>query len=134
MIKEAYCSYEVAKLLKEKGFDGGGGDCECHMFYCEYTEERIMPICEIALVPDNEEVFFVPTHQMAMKWLREEKNISIILDDSETPLSYRYVIRRYGINNKYSKVVVFEVKSDTLYIKYEEAVETALKYSLENLI
>lgn len=72
MIKETYCSYEVSKLLKKNGFDGNGEDSECHMFYCEYTEERIMPICEIGLVPDNEEVFFAPTHQMAIAWLREK--------------------------------------------------------------
>ena len=33
MIKEAYCSYEVSKLLKEKGFEG-----ECIAYYSKYKD------------------------------------------------------------------------------------------------
>lgn len=132
MLTEDYCSYEIAKLLKEKGFDGDGGDCECHMFYCDYTEERIMPICEIGLIPDNEEAFFAPTYQMAMKWLREVHNIFILIE----PHSYNY------IKEKNSSYVFSFWQGDNYcenpllkeYYSYEDAVEAALKYSLENLI
>ena len=49
MITEDYVSYEVAKLLKEKGFDG-----QTHGNMSE-----IPCVCYI-------------THQIAMKWLREK--------------------------------------------------------------
>ena len=73
MINEDFCSYEVAKLLKEKGFDE-----DCYTFYeCDdkelYREERI-PCCN-----SRSDDYAAPTHQMAMKWLREiELSISII--------------------------------------------------------
>ena len=133
MIKETYCSYEVSKLLKKKGFDGDGGDCECHMFYCEYTEERIMPICEIGLVPDNEEVFFAPTHQMAMTWLREKgillwvyPAICLNAEDNRTfhwmwdGKKQRHDARHFGDQRSYNT--------------YEKAEEAALKYTLSNII
>lgn len=125
-MKEDYVSYEVAKLLKEKGFDGDGGDCECHMFYCEYTEERIMPICEIGLVSDYEEVFFAPTNQMAMKWLRKIYGIDIVIEVSDPSAKDR---KYYCVIWKNYDSYILD-----LFDSYEEAVEAALKYSLENLI
>ena len=126
MITEDYCSYEVAKLLKEKGFD-------------EPTWTRY---------EDNDEVIFgdkynwnnspmgqisAPTHQMAMKWLREVHNIGIF-PSTYTHISDRKVIHSYGtaiINLKtYELMTDSYLSNDT----YEEAVETALKYCLENLI
>lgn len=130
MITEDYVSFEVAKLLKEKGFDGDSGDCECHMFYCEYTEERIMPICEIGFIPDNETVFFAPTHQMAMKWLREVHGLHIWVDcsrlDCDEKQPYLWNIVEIKIDGNYW--------GGTYHKTNEEAVEAALKYLLENLI
>ena len=50
-ITEDYVSFEVAKLLKEKGFDE-----ECQQYYGDYK-------------------YPCPTLQMAMKWLRKTHNI-----------------------------------------------------------
>ena len=126
MITEDYCSYEVSKLLKEKGFDGDGSDAECHMFYSNYTEENIMPIMEIGLVP-YDEACFAPTHQMAMKWLR--KNNIIVIPQPE-----------YFSCDKCESWVI-DIWADDNYERlpgnfptYEQAVDAALKYSLENLI
>ena len=132
MVTEDYVSYEVAKLLKDKGFDGDGGDCECHMFYCDYTEERIMPICEIGLIPDNEEVFFAPTHQMAMKWLREEKYVLIFIvpaKDENGNLTYCADVWTWNDDEG-----IYEPTWADANNIYEKAVEAALKYVLENLI
>lgn len=132
MIKEAYCSDEVAKLLKEKGFDGDGGDCECHMFYHEMTD-RIMPIMEIGLIPDYDDVYFAPTHQMAMKWLREKYNIHIsIQPDFPSDKDYK-MCWCWSANILHENCI--SLKGHQCYIEtYEEAVETAIKYCLENLI
>ena len=59
MIKEAYCSFEVAKLLKDKGFD-----------------EPCTELNKLCL-RDGEKPVLKVTHQKAMKWLRQEKNIII---------------------------------------------------------
>lgn len=68
MIKEAYCSFEVAKLLKEKGFTE-----ECEYFYDWYKESESYHICSKGGTCNNEKYpdeYSMPTHQMAMAWLR----------------------------------------------------------------
>ena len=133
MTREDYCSYEVAKLLKEKGFDGDGGDAECHMFYSNYTEEEIMPIMEIGLVP-YDEACFAPTHQMAMKWLREKYDLHIIVypykADYKENVSTKWCCVVY---KTYNQLGCEKYTNETLN-SYEEAVEAALRYSLEILI
>ena len=111
MIQEDYCSFEVAKLLKEKGFDYKGFD------YIDFEGEVIRQ--------DR------PTHQMAMKWLREIHKLHItILWDCGACIgknSFCYHIDRIdNYEDKGYNKIGFDSN--------EEAVEAALKYSLENLI
>lgn len=127
-ITEYYCSFEIAKILKEKGFDE-----PCFALY--NPEGELIP-CGIRLsntqverVPGS---YSTPTHQMAMKWLREVHNISIVIE----PHMYDY------INEKNSSYVTSLWQGDNYYENiiskdypaYEEAVEATLKYALENLI
>ena len=130
MIKEDYVSFEVAKLLKEKGFDDpDGGDCECHMFYSSYSK-MIMSITEIGLVSDFDEVYYAPTHQMAMKWLRDVHKLSIepfYMFPAIWEIDIKYIDKKTDLSE-------FEDIRDKSYNSYEEAVEVALKYALENLI
>ena len=110
MITEDYCSYEIAKLLKKKGFDE-----RVSSFYPPGDIQR-------------------PTLQMAMKWIREMYDIYI--DISIYVITKNIV--KYNINVYYKKK-----ENDSMYLgihltkecsKYEEAVEAAIKYCLENLI
>ncbi len=115
MITEDYCSYEVAKLLEEKGFDEKTlsyyyeNNVLCHGDWFEWNRS---PLGHIA----------APTHQMAMKWLRKEKNLFIH-------------VWYDGID--FNAECVVNIKNFTYignYSTYEEATEAALKYTLENLI
>ena len=134
-ITEDYVSFETAKLLKEKGFDW---NCESKRFYPEpyYDQES----------PDG---VYSPTFQMAMKWLREVHNIDIVIDAAVGMLGvkvYVPLISRYkplkdapskvhqikrGIYYKDDKGVIPALQH---FDSYEEAVEAAIKYCLENLI
>ena len=132
-ITEDYVSFDIAKLLKEKGFDE---PCEC--FYD--TENNDPSIVNGWMVISNSELekrefvcYSAPTLQMAMKWLRDIHNysISICLDSYVEPYDNEYyiLIRR--------KKDLFEEISpcEQVYFKtYEEAAEAAIKYCLENLI
>lgn len=118
MITEDYVSFEVAKLLKEKGFDE-----PCLMCY---TYDKKLGNYGQYNSYKNSEVFSLtaPTLQMAMRWLREVHNIDI----SVTP------DRKAGYS-----VLIFKDKRlpfDTLdsYSIYEKACEAAIKYCLENSI
>lgn len=110
MITEDYCSFEVAKLLKEKGFDE--------------TCKELNKLC----LRDGEKPVLKVTHQKAMKWLREEKNI--IVNVWYNGVDYA---TEYFEPNTQTEVGKFVFIGDGYYA-YENAVEAALKYCLKNLI
>ena len=131
MIKETYCSFEVSKLLKEKGFDA-----QCRAAYTDYgqlfTTQIQQYITNIICSKGNLWKCIAPTHQMAMKWLIEEKNIFIVIE----PHAYDYINEK---NKSYDCSVwvgdrYYEYIESKDYPSYEDAVEAALKYCLENLI
>ena len=128
MIKEAYVSFEVAKLLKEKGFDE-----ECYQIYDDEGYLSFNHVGYINSEKPNEDFYaLAPTHQMAMAWLREEKNIFIVIE----PHAYDYINEK---NKSYTCSLwvgdnYYEYIESRDYPSYEEAVEVALKYVLEKLI
>ena len=124
MIEETYCSYEISTLLKEKGFDIG-----CYGRYSIRSKEFHFDATRKC---ENHGLFVIaaPTHQMALKWLRE-KGIYITIVYGDYP-SLNKVFWTPQINS----LKEFDLPDDFYedYDKYEDAVEAALKYALENLI
>lgn len=119
MTQEQYVSFETAKLLKEKLL-------ECHAFYV--GDSKIFYYQHYHDF-DRKDIIEAPTQQMAMRWLREH-NIDIIpfheIFDGDV-----YWCR---IEKKYGNLLHTELQQDPVYKTYEEAVEEAIKYSLENLV
>ena len=130
MITEDFCSFEVAKLLKEKGFD------ELCIF--KYNSEGVRMKAGVAIDEwqnselDDDECSCV-SHQMAMKWLREVHKLAFIISpqwaegDMRNPCRWYWEIR--GLED-----IDLDVYSNPLCNTYEEAVEAACIYSLKNLI
>ncbi len=119
MIKEAYCSYEVCKLLKEKGFYG-----QCHNF----AEIEDMSNGE-KWNKKSQKTLSIPTQQMAMRWLREVHKLSATIgfgNGLRSTCFYMSIVKMEPGAKHLSATMRFET--------YEEAVEAALKYCLENLI
>ena len=118
MVTEDYVSYEIAKLLKEKGFEG-----VCNFQYSISSKTLGL------IIPSewyNENYFIpAPTLQMAMKWLRG-KGIYIQIRRSLNTYLYGAIIMKDGTK-------IYATIPSTL-VTYEELVEAALKYVLENLI
>lgn len=121
MIAENHVSFETAKLLKEKGFDE-----ECSSWYSTKGNQYYDIDSYEADLDGITKLCSCPTHQMAMAWLRE-KGVHIEIH-----------YNRYGENYKYKLIYKPELLDDVnslgYYFSYEEAVEAALKYALENLI
>jgi len=135
-IKEDYCSYEVAKLLKEKGFNEF-----CYTYYDGidnsinrfdkglHFKNTSYPWGVPYDVSKAKKYIITPTHQMAMKWLRKIHNISI----------EPFVDFGSGDEHWWTADVAY-IKKDGLidelcgYNSYEEAAEAGIKYCLENLI
>lgn len=128
MLTEDYCSKKVSKLLKEAGFD----------IPCRYAWHDGITIPDFHRHLRNfnggdykdlrTKWYSAPTHQMAMKWLREKDvfigiDVNIVVDNTE------YLYHIY-INTEKRYVDRYISGYDT----HEQAVEAALKYSLENLI
>ena len=145
MIEERYCSYEVARLLKEKGFNE-----ECHHIYIESRQIYVGIILEWTNtiygedamsnneIPDvDTDIITAPTHQMACDWLME-KDIYI------SP-KYSWFRSRKGAPHYEWKPVVLRLSTGNIiypqlldmceyYKTYGEAVDAAIKYSLGNLV
>lgn len=150
MIKEAHCSYEVSKLLKEKGFQAptsfvwyestpksiskeNSYRVSMDLFYISETAET--PITyNNGEIPEyiDRNVYSAPTHQMAMAWLREKGvYINIFVDDdSEDPWTYNIFARKDG-----KMTCAYHHHGRYFPLGgYDTALEEALKYCLENLI
>jgi hypothetical protein len=143
-ITEDYVSFEIAKLLKEKGFPQEY-DIYRSMVYNEedyedeYEIQRMITITKLVKagtlssypigVPEPK--CYCPTHQMAMQWLRDEHDILItVLPDKihdtialfwnvyiVTEKEYKWIFAGGGVN-----------------MTYEELIEEALLYALKTLI
>ena len=136
MITEDYVSFEIAKLLKEKGFDE-----LCPTFY-ETDEPNNGPKYSKKLGwflhnsydysdRHGKMIISTPTLQMAMKWLREVHHLVV------EPYYY-FALGEWCVDIKHlekrTELEEFENIREKSYNTYEEACETAIKYCLENLI
>ena len=137
MITEDYVSFETAKLLKEKGFNE-----ICEMFYCKPHEGymRNRKRNEWWNSDLREDMTCTcPTLQMAMKWLREEHNKTIIIGirvtDPITGIIDCYYNGIYYVPKNNGGALCFTSPTpENGYLTYEEACEAGIKYALENFI
>ena len=133
MITEDYVSFEIAKLLKEKGFDE-----YCYRYYhtSKYVSYSDTKQRNLELFPDS---YSAPTLQIAMKWLREKYNYHIIATPEYSDVEYmpgqwqeeflgwKYTIIPFNGNKSIMHPSVYSITIESAY-------EAAIKYCLENLI
>lgn len=133
MITEDYVSFETAKLLKEKGFEGCSiittYDKDAANAYIKVLQEKHLPYSSDD--PKLKEFYYtMPTLQMACKWLRKNHQIFIRPNTSFLyPIKWYSEIFCYGDNLKTQQ----DIKTE-YYDSPEESYEAAIKYCLENLI
>lgn len=151
MTHEDYVSFETAKLLKEKGFDGS-----CHRYYrCDKEDidgngkmfmfaSDLNGFCCVTnsllnnYGDEHEETVLAPTFQMAMKWLRE-KGFHIFVpneidyDEDERGNRWYHQPAYYPEIRRVSDGKIM-YDDGSLYATPEQACEVAIKYCLENLI
>ena len=134
MIKEEYVSFEVARLLNDKGFN--------EPTIGTYNIESKNPILVERPIRaiHCEAIISAPTQAMAMMWLREVHNLhvdsSIYIDtDGDIEHEYTYTYWDWLIFNSESGRRIAEPQIGCgRYDSYEQACEAAIKYCLENLI
>ena len=134
MIKERYVSLEVARLLKDKGFDE-----ECTKLY-NINNGLVFEVDEIhnSELSEFSDLITRPTQAMACDWVEETFNIAIVLD--LTILGYEPVflnghkdpnIASSNVNQKDDSPV--GDNSDGSWSSKELAYNESLKYVLTNL-
>lgn len=141
MITEDYVSFDIAKLLQEKGFDEycrfvynagvlrsvASLDCHWNEGYGELIEEK-----QNSDFGKYDNAISAPTPQMAMKWLREVHRCVICI----TPLTFYdgEIVSKWGYCIWADDNTEVDEESSPRLESYEEACEAAIKYCLENLI
>jgi len=130
MSKEQYVSFEIAKLLKEKGFNG-----YCHVVHINnhnsligkvISNSELITTHEYKFCKDQENCITIPTQQMACRWLREVHNIHIgVFIDIDKYVAFLDEIPATGHTST-------PIEGD--FTTYEDAIESALEYVLKNLI
>lgn len=128
MIRERYCSFEVSKLLREKGFD--------EPIYEFYDTSGFV------LYARNKEGFrlselggvYYPhiTHQMARDWLREVHKLHIVIYANAS--GYKFIISKPGGDGTDLVTDVEGPNDGDAWDDYPECVESAIEYCLTELI
>lgn len=139
MIKEEYISFEVAKLLKDKGFD-----VKCRYYYIQtkemfeidtkyHTALTTQELLDLQIIGEKEDRYVAPTQAIAMRWLREVHNLSV--EVYRTACGYIGCITAIpsGTDIKFLETDGDDLASGA-YTKWEYACEAAIKYCLEHLI
>lgn len=154
MIKEAYVSFEIAKLLKKAGFD-----VPIRTLYDEHGDFLIYS----SNISNSEnfcglEYYSAPTHQMTILWLLEEKLIWIegalhatvptftyyitVLEPEDNNSIFPYRIKefiRYSDTVPEKEKYIGTLDSEYNERKYmfaslEDAINSAILHALQNLI
>lgn len=149
-ITEDYVSFEVAKLLKEKGFEQAC-DYATSWYAAQYYKnsaqgewfegehEIIKDLddkCTISYLSDEGVFIPAPTQSLALKWLREVHGFIVTIDYDRYPVDNGendVVGYGYNIQTKDNPEDYYRI-SEYVYDCYEEATEAALLYVLKNLI
>lgn len=134
-MNEACVSYEVAKLLKEKGFDWG---CNGHWYIGEDKTFEISSSTDPINwneVKTDLDWLSRPTQQMACRWLREVHNILVTVQPCEVGagvMDYTYCIYRIICDNLYFEPLAQGRIEESM--NYEKTLEAGLEFVLTNLI
>ena len=131
MTREEICTYEVAKLAKEKGFPQDVfGTYEmkrsCYLKDGRYYKDGgIYPI---------EDAYTAPTQSLLQRWLREEKMMHIEIAHNPMYGGFMPYICKI-VQGKEGVFTLLESNSQVIAMRnatYEEALEAGLQYVLEH--
>lgn len=154
MITEDYVSFETAKLLKEKGFDGPcykvwetHGDSQTLVAAPWFVEGETVVNRESVdaaakqyayeyNLNNNVEGYLAPTLQMAMRWLREKHNLHVEVRITNHGITidiikYYWVMTNTETGRWCDESTLYTAKA---FDTPEEAEEDAIRHALEKLV
>ena len=134
--QESYCSFEVSKLLKEKGFDtsiplktykNNGQLLHYNSLLTNAGIDEILKNPEL-LFPQDKNSFGIclrPTHSIAIEWIRVNFGLWIYASDNHQGKRWQSQVIRLSANSTIQGFSSFKTP--------EEAIEKALLYTLQTL-
>lgn len=136
-MNEEFVTFEIAEKLKEKGYN------KPFYFYYRTDDECIHHVntCDPLVYSDkiDDEVVIAPTTSQVLKWLREEKAISV--EPYASASGWRVTICRAYHQDRCDagggtclKEEVIGYNDGGAFEKYEEAALAGIEYVLDNLI
>ena len=127
---ECYVSPEVAKLLREAGFDW-----ECKEYYYNFTTTGWSLNFDDNFVNWNswsEQYISTPTLEVAQRWLREVKDLDVYI--FPTTNNKRGCVYEWGIKTFGRALWVEGQPYTNQYETYEEALEVGIKKAIEIIL
>lgn len=124
---EYYVSLEVAKLLKEAGFDWEGMPYyQNGIFYQYFIDKEQIIIMNHNSTPNYMEQYSAPTLDVAQRWLREVHHLHItIFSSSQESWMFRITKQHQSLEDG--------VYGEDFYT-YEEAQEAGINKALEKIL
>ena len=140
MIKEDHVSFEVAKLLKKKGFKE-----QCLAYYTK-DAEFYYNACygrdvDSAFKSFNSRSKYLCTHRIdaptisqVLKWLREEKGVYVSIGVFPTFSTKNKVHFCYTIKTESDGSNMKVIESEYTYCEYSEAELNCIEYIIDNIL
>lgn len=118
MLQEELVTHEVTKLAGEKGFPVKEIECWHYEYDGHPTKEII-----------DEQQYPIITQSLLQRWLREEKGYYVYPFFDNEELKWTYVVRE-----KTGDMWLPLIGETPYYDKYEDAMDSVLKFVLKNLV
>lgn len=143
--------FETAKLAKKKGFD-----VECLKFYTKpkskmfgidehgrsypmYNKSKSLYTIGSATALNIENVYFAPTQSVLLRWLREVRNIDVVISPERYEDGINYMVQAQKWDLKVDKEIYpnfvidgsYWFNDNHEYPTYEKALEKGLQEALK---
>ena len=131
MNHECYVSLEVAKLLKEAGFEWEEHYPRNFCYVNDNTELFDKSVLK-NYIGEDDVIYLAPTLDIAQRWLREVKDIDVYI--FPTTNNKRGCVYEWGIKTFGRALWVEGQPYTNQYETYEEAQEASIKKALEIIL
>lgn len=132
---EHFVTFEIAKKLEEKGFKQGYNIFGCRPIFSDETTIKF-----ISNIGGYTNEYFgkninAPTISQVLKWLREKKEIYIVIEPFPTMSTKNKICWSWDFKwNSDGAYIEHRSADDTTYATYEQAALAAIDYIVDNLI
>ena len=133
-MNEDFVTYELAVKLKEKEFSQHWSNDD-YVVENEYEDKfEVGSHYDRCFIPEHLPTIAAPTISQVLKWLREEKNIFVVIAANPTLSTKDKIAYYYQVYSNSNGVTSDYYESKECYTQWEDCAIDSIKYVLDNLI